>query len=48
MRITPIRQFRKRRQLVSTAGLMEYVVGFSDRFEVDKNDPRIEVKIIEI
>ncbi|NBH24699.1 hypothetical protein D3Z60_02550 [Lachnospiraceae bacterium] len=25
----------------------KYVVGFSDRFEVDKNNPRIEVKIIE-
>lgn len=25
----------------------EHVVGFSDRFEVDKENPRIEVKIIE-
>lgn len=25
----------------------KHVVGFSDRFEVDKNNPRIEVKIIE-
>lgn len=26
----------------------KHVVGFSDRFEVDKNNPRIEVKIIEV
>lgn len=26
----------------------KYVVGFSDRFEIDKTDPRIEVKIKEI
>lgn len=26
----------------------KYVVGFSDRFEVDKNNPRIEVKITEM
>lgn len=26
----------------------KYVVGFSDRFEVDKANPRIEVKIIEV
>lgn len=26
----------------------KYVVGFSDRFEVDKNNPRIEVKIMEV
>lgn len=25
----------------------KHVVGFSDRFEVDKKNPRIEVKIIE-
>lgn len=25
----------------------KHVVGFSDRFEVDKENPRIEVKIIE-
>ena len=24
------------------------VVGFSDRFEVDKENPRIEIKIIEV
>ena len=37
--------------LVSTGVLKDdgwkYVVGFSDRFDVDKNNPRIEVKIIE-
>lgn len=26
----------------------KYVVGFSDRFEVDKDNPRIEVKIREV
>ena len=26
----------------------KYVVGFSDRFEVDKENPRIEVKIMEV
>lgn len=26
----------------------KYVVGFSDRFEVDKNNPRIEIKIKEV
>lgn len=38
--------------LVSTGVLKDdgwkYVVGFSDRFEVDKTNPRIEVKIKEI
>ena len=38
--------------LVSTGVLKDdgwkYVVGFSDRFEVDKNNPRIEVLIKEI
>jgi len=26
----------------------KYIVGFSDRFEVDKDNPRIEIKIIEV
>lgn len=26
----------------------KYIAGFSDRFEVDKKDPRIEVKIKEV
>ena len=26
----------------------KYVVGFSDRFEVDRDNPRIEVKIMEV
>lgn len=26
----------------------KYVVGFSDRFEVDRSNPRIEVKIMEV
>ena len=26
----------------------KYVVGFSDRFEVDKNNPRIELRIMEV
>lgn len=38
--------------LVSTGVLKDdgwkYVVGFSDRFEVDKKDPRIEVRIKEV
>lgn len=36
-----------------SAGVLEeddykHVVGFSDRFGVDKNNPRIEIKIIEV
>ena len=38
--------------LVSTGVLKDdgwkYVVGFSDRFEVDKENPRIEVRIMEV